>query len=214
MINFLWGIIGFLQSYNGAVTAVATVFIAAFTVVLAFVTNRQAKLTKIIAGAAKRSADAAVGVELPKLLVRKFDLASGHFSTYDSVEITVINYGRTPAYIYWESAEYRVGPTLPPEPDYRNGVDREPGTIIEGGDIYKLTARGTDGTSVFLRAPFDGGEQTLWIYGIIYYRDFLGEKNVFQCCARLYAVRGEREVPILRFIQDGPDAYTTNAEKK
>ncbi len=36
---------GFLADHNGAVTAVATVFIAAFTIVLALVTGRQARLT-------------------------------------------------------------------------------------------------------------------------------------------------------------------------
>lgn len=46
MINFLRPIISFLQTYNGAVTAIATAIIAAFTIVLTFVTNRQAKLTK------------------------------------------------------------------------------------------------------------------------------------------------------------------------
>jgi hypothetical protein len=46
MINSFWAIIDFLQAYNGAVTAVATVFIASFTIVLAVVTNRQARLTK------------------------------------------------------------------------------------------------------------------------------------------------------------------------
>jgi hypothetical protein len=36
----------FFEAYNGAVTAVATIFIAIFTVVLALVTNRQARLTR------------------------------------------------------------------------------------------------------------------------------------------------------------------------
>jgi hypothetical protein len=48
MIDILWGIISFLDKYNGAVTAVATVFIGIFTWVLACVTGRQARLTRDI----------------------------------------------------------------------------------------------------------------------------------------------------------------------
>ena len=41
-----WQAIDFLQTYNGAVTAAATVFIAIFTIVLALVSRRQARLTR------------------------------------------------------------------------------------------------------------------------------------------------------------------------
>jgi hypothetical protein len=39
-------VLDFLEKYNGALTAVATVFIAIFTIVLAIVTGRQARLTR------------------------------------------------------------------------------------------------------------------------------------------------------------------------
>ena len=42
----LWAVIGFLQDYNGAVTAVATVFIGVYTFVLSRVTRQQAILTR------------------------------------------------------------------------------------------------------------------------------------------------------------------------
>lgn len=41
-----WQAVDFLQTYNGAVTAFATVWIAVFTIVLAVVTGRQARLTR------------------------------------------------------------------------------------------------------------------------------------------------------------------------
>jgi hypothetical protein len=44
--DFFWQAIDFLQTYNGAVTAAATVFIAVFTIVLAIVSRRQARLTR------------------------------------------------------------------------------------------------------------------------------------------------------------------------
>ena len=50
ILNYTAGIatavLDFLDKYNGAVTAVATVFIAAFTIVLALVTGRQARLSR------------------------------------------------------------------------------------------------------------------------------------------------------------------------
>jgi hypothetical protein len=44
--EFLWRAIDFLQTYSGAVTAFATVWIAMFTIVLACVSGRQARLTR------------------------------------------------------------------------------------------------------------------------------------------------------------------------
>lgn len=46
MLDFLRCIIIFLETYNGAVTAIATVAISVFTLVLVVVTRRQAVLTK------------------------------------------------------------------------------------------------------------------------------------------------------------------------
>ena len=45
-IGLFWSTVCTLQQYNGAVTAVAAVLIAIFTIVLALVTNKQARLTK------------------------------------------------------------------------------------------------------------------------------------------------------------------------
>lgn len=57
MISWAWAwcVIDFLDKYNGAVTAVATVFIGVFTFVLACVTHRQARLTKEALIADKRA---------------------------------------------------------------------------------------------------------------------------------------------------------------
>jgi hypothetical protein len=96
----------FLEDHNGAVTAVATVFIAAFTIVLALVTRRQAHLTRIAAEAAKRSAlvaeRALTELERPYLAVDvpasgvSVDI-SGTFSFVEQARWVAINYGRTPA---------------------------------------------------------------------------------------------------------------------
>lgn len=46
MLGYVWCTIDFLQSYNGAVTALATIAIGIFTLALVCVTNRQARLTR------------------------------------------------------------------------------------------------------------------------------------------------------------------------
>jgi hypothetical protein len=57
--NAVWAVADFLQTYNGAVTAVATVVIAAFTIILGMFTVSLARSTRKAADAAKLSADAA-----------------------------------------------------------------------------------------------------------------------------------------------------------
>jgi hypothetical protein len=44
LVSIFWQAIDCLQTYNGAVTAFVTFWIAIFTIVLAFVSRRQAKL--------------------------------------------------------------------------------------------------------------------------------------------------------------------------
>jgi hypothetical protein len=68
-MNWLWQVIDFLQAYNGAVTAVATVCIGVFTYVLARITHRQAKLTRESIDLAR---DEFVSTHRPKIVVRYF----------------------------------------------------------------------------------------------------------------------------------------------
>jgi hypothetical protein len=74
-------ILNFVDLHNGAVTAVATIFIATFTIVLAVVTRRQARLTRIVAKAAQRSASVAeralVELERPFAFVEVIDAGIG-----------------------------------------------------------------------------------------------------------------------------------------
>jgi hypothetical protein len=75
--DYVWSIaedtLAFVDFHNGGVTAVATVFIAAFTIVLALVTRRQARLTQIAAEATQKAATVAeralLDVERPHVLI-------------------------------------------------------------------------------------------------------------------------------------------------
>jgi hypothetical protein len=69
-----WAVVDFLQTYNGAVTAIATVIIAAFTVILGIFTISVARSTRKAAEASTKAVQTAqaefVASHRPKLLVR------------------------------------------------------------------------------------------------------------------------------------------------
>ena len=67
-LSYLWQAIDCLQTYNGAVTAFATVWIAIFTIVLALVSRRQAKLTRQSINLATKEF---VSTHRPKIVVRE-----------------------------------------------------------------------------------------------------------------------------------------------
>jgi hypothetical protein len=87
------------------------------------------KATKDAADAAKLSAQAAIGVELPVLFVSKVDFHTQE-SGISTVTLTITNYGRTPAFLTHESADISVG-SLSKTPDYKNIITLSPGTIID-----------------------------------------------------------------------------------
>jgi hypothetical protein len=70
----LWGLVDILQTYNGAVTAVATVIIAAFTVILGLFTISLARSTRKAADASTRAVQTAqtefISTHRPRLRVR------------------------------------------------------------------------------------------------------------------------------------------------
>jgi hypothetical protein len=133
----------FIHDNRDEITAASTAIIAIFTVVLGVFTIRLAKATRIAAEAAKLSAQAAINVELPRLFAAKIDFELAAINLVDpeaslqKISVTITNYGRTPAFLYCESAEFFYGP-LPESPIYPNAIDLEPGTIIEKGQLRTL----------------------------------------------------------------------------
>jgi hypothetical protein len=73
LIDFARWTLQFMDTHNGAVTAVATVFIAVFTIVLAYVTARQAKLTD---ESVKLGRDEFIASHRPKFEIREPYLAT------------------------------------------------------------------------------------------------------------------------------------------
>lgn len=95
-MNYFWCAIDFLQTYNGAVTAVATVFVAAFTIVLAFVTRRQAKLTTDALELARGEFNA---THRPKLVGRALYMIAAFVDRRITLSFLIYNSGDAPAAI-------------------------------------------------------------------------------------------------------------------
>jgi hypothetical protein len=113
-----------LDAHAGAVGAIATVFIAAFTVVLARVSRRQADLTQIAARAAEKSAAvserALTDLERPYLFILDFNWLAIDQMRVGGLEpgivYSVSNGGKLPAFITGVKLSIRINGTDPGEP--------------------------------------------------------------------------------------------------
>jgi hypothetical protein len=123
----LWRIIGFLEKYNGAITALATVAIGIFTLVLVIVTRRQAKLTRESIDLARTEF---ISTHRPIVRVRRVYLSAfaarfgaDNISHGDNVEVELIvsNAGDTNAHIVDSRYRLYFFQTTAPEDDSLQG---------------------------------------------------------------------------------------------
>lgn len=168
---------------------------------------RAIEATEKAANAAKISADAALGVELPRFVVTSMRLEWD--GTEPLISITLTNHGRTEALITGECLIYRKEPALAPNPRYPMHTQRriDFGKIIKTGESHTIKESiPTDDINKDSDIPI------IWGYGYIKYRDFLGGKHTsgfvggasMQDCGRdIYAGRVGVD-----FEQQGPAAYT------
>ena len=219
-----------LNDYGVAITALATVAIGAFTLTLKLSTDKLWKaakdqitaaenaakiqsadmnasiaIAKEAAEAAKLYAQAAIGVELPRLLVSKVEFPTEQAkSGLYKICITITNYGRTPAYLTHEAAEIRDG-RLPEVPDYTNIVNLGPGTLIEkdGTRILSQEASINRLCLIKLSSPRSFG---VGLRRSSVFRDFLDNPHAARFCLQLEGQDGPGLC--LFVIQNGPKAYT------
>ncbi|MGB6534585.1 MAG: hypothetical protein WBF58_01330 [Xanthobacteraceae bacterium] len=120
----------FLQTYNGAVTAFATFWIAVFTVVLAVVSRRQATLTRQSIDLANKEF---VASHRPRIVLRDVHLEGR------TVFYILANIGGTKATIVegWILAEF-VPKGTPLRPLRSAGNNNLKGYIFAGGEIKDL----------------------------------------------------------------------------
>lgn len=197
MIDWLFSAGDFLEKHNGAVTAVATVFIAIFTIVLTLVTGRQARLTKIAADAAEKAADAAkASAEALPNVERAYLFLDGklesqlHWPTATSEKRESVirpifkNHGKTPAILkelYWDVLV----------------LDRLPGQrevdALRGGPFPVSLIIGSGGKSEPFDVPFsiDGSDvdsillsrsRYMYFVGRVRYDDVFGKTHETGFC--------------------------------
>jgi hypothetical protein len=142
---------------------------------------------KEAAAAARQTADAAllqarasVGVELPRLELAAIDLVHADESIRQAlkapaVSLRFVNHGRTTAFLTERCVELRLADALPTEPEYRTIDDLEIAEAVAGGASIEAGAdqrlgelSETDVEALRL------GRRTLWVYGFVAFRDFLG----------------------------------------
>jgi len=173
--DFFWCIVGFLETYNGAVTAVATIFIGVFTWVLARVTNRQARLTRESIDLARAEF---ISSHRPRLRIRSVDRSTSNPTDYIGVKFAVVNVGDTEAHLLGSRVVVDFFPEKPPI-DF-NGIDVvQPRRFLPGAsDSYVVTS---SRKWLILQSEYNA-DRYLFVHGQIVYRNDLGTTYTTSFC--------------------------------
>jgi guanyl-specific ribonuclease Sa len=149
------------------------------------------------AEAAKLQAQALLGVEIPHLEITSIELirlGAPHPRSNDPTSNgsgMCKKYGRTPAFTRQQAAEFSAGLVLPTKPEYESAHDLASGHVIDPNAKYYLPlVRVRDLQSDQMVSDIINLRTFLWIYGYIFYRDFLNEPHMLHFCARLYIPTG------------------------
>lgn len=180
--------------------------------------------------AAVKATNAAVGVEVPRFILKSVTITSllteaRRALESGSVYITFTNHGRTAAAILGEHFDWRVCVRLPERPEYKRDRFRfsDIGAVVDTGADYTMSV--PQGSLCIIGRPITDeeatkvlrGEEYLWLYGFVAYRDFLEDTHRIGFCLRLDVMHARftdtKEIDrgmilALRFVQDGPPAYT------
>jgi hypothetical protein len=138
--------------------------------------ERQLEHLERAANAAQKSADVAAGVQVPRFPLFEAEWAGSDLRI--SVDrrklfLSAVNRGLTTAEMLGWSMDWKVVKHLPDQPVYPEM--RELRNSVEAGQPWKVTLSEND----LDFTPEDGQDiiarkNTLWIYGFLKYRDFLG----------------------------------------
>jgi hypothetical protein len=171
-----------------------------------------AEATRQIADAALLQARASVGVELPRLELSAVELVHADESIRQALKAPAVslrfaNHGRTTAFLTARCVELRLADALPAEPEYRAVEKLEATEAVASGDATKAGADQRLGelgeTEVeALRL----GRRTLWAYGFVAFRDFLGIEHRKGFCLRWLPPPAHASIGG-SFQPDGSDAY-------
>jgi hypothetical protein len=186
--------------------------------------RQQSEIARDAADAAKQSAEAAalqaralVGVELPRLELGRAHLIYADQSVRQalkapSVEIGFTNFGRTTAFLVERCIEVRMTPTLPPEPVYNTTETLQLVEAVEsGGSVSASASRRLGDLAESQVQQLLAGTATLWVYGFIRFRDFLGMDHKNGFCLR-WAPPARDAGTGGGFVPEGPPAYVYQSD--
>lgn len=139
-------------------------------------------ISKQAADASDLSAKALIGVELANLHIVSVAPMGGQRDPKKWIaafmpEIVIENYGRTPAFIISVTTNKKVSRILPSDPSYAEFTEFPTRFVIPGGARHTHTdpiahVRGSLTSDDCAR--FLSGEDDLFVYGVVRFRDFLG----------------------------------------
>lgn len=176
------------------------------------VLKEAAAATRRTADAALLQAQASVGVELPRLELAAIDLVHADESIRQAlrapaVSLRFVNHGRTTAFLTERCVELRLADALPAEPEYRAVEPLEIAEAVASGAAVGAAAGERLGE--LGEAEVEAlrlGRRTLWAYGFVAFRDFLGIEHRKGFCLRWLPPSAQAAIGG-SFQPDGPAAY-------
>jgi hypothetical protein len=178
-----------LETYNGAVTAVATIFIAAFTIVLALVTGRQARLSRESIDLAREEF---ISTHRPKIIVYGLEF-SGDLTEDKPVPVgfRYVNSGDTNAEItgFGTTIVRIIPPALPAGLEFRPQTMEPPIEVPSGMHGFRLTIDtiGADQIASFESVMYS---ENVICAGYVLYRDGNGTRRQTGFCRQYDAATG------------------------
>lgn len=231
-LSAIWGFLGernwtpiLLTLFNGLVAIFAYRLWKSTSGLIGVAEAQSRDLKEVIvvareaADAARRSAEAAslqaramVGAELPRLELGDVQLAYADQSVRQALKapsfaLRFNNYGRTTALIVEKCIEVKRGQALPPVPAYDFAELLPVAEAVERGDTLAAGAERRLGelAESQVEALLDGSD-TLWVYGFVRFRDFLGLEHKTGFCLRWTPPPRDASIGG-SFVQDDPGAY-------
>jgi hypothetical protein len=197
---------------SSVLTAVFTGVLAIYTIRLATETRRlreladqQSKDMRASLAITKRSADAAISVELPIFVIERIAIPA-----YGPAEIGFGNHGRTPASIVSDCFVTVPDQELPPDPIYHAQCIQPVSNarIIDPRHTYTVSRPSGPRQPAWEQAL--AGTTKLWAYGYVEYIDYLKERRRMGFCLAFFAIKKTEETGEIQgtWSLGGPSAYT------
>jgi hypothetical protein len=140
--------------------------------------------TQKAADAAEKSAKAAMGVAVPTLMLHKFKFVRDPevyddrtFLRFPKIEVTVRNFGQSPAFLKAWGFQFVWEEELPPKPIYDFPYPCDTEEVIEPRDTYTLDPETTQATGPTPEVVIDdliARRKYLTVYGFVSYGDIFG----------------------------------------